>query len=194
MALVFFDLDGTLTRLDTFIPYCLIALLHRPKRILAIKHVLIGLIRSVRGQITQHKLKEAFILTFLKGLGEREIRQINKVFLCLFIPSIVRKESLKKLRKHQLNGDQVFIVTASPDIYVQELSRQWQLNGTICTNLQWKKGRLTGSILGRNCRGEEKERRIRALFDKRDLDGSYAYGNSDGDRQMLELVSFGTKI
>lgn len=193
MALVFFDLDGTLTRFDTFIPYCLIALLHRPKRILAMKHVLIRGIGFLRGQVTRHKLKEAFLLTFLKGLGGAEIRQINKVFLGFCIPLMIRKKSLRKLQKHRLKGDQVFIVSASPEIYVEACSRQWQLNGAICTTLQWKKGRLTGRILGRNCRGEEKARRIQALFDERELDGSFAYGNSDGDRQMLELVSFGTK-
>lgn len=194
MALAFFDLDRTLTKIDTFIPYCLIALLHRPTRIFAIKPVLKGCICFLRGEMQRQELKEAFIGTFLGGAGRDEIARWNKVFLGFILPLIIRKEILKKVWQHQQNGDRVYIVSASPDIYLEPLAGQWAIDGVICTNLEWKTGRLTGRILGKNCRGEKKARRIRALFDERELEGSFGYGNSEGDRQLLELVTFGIKI
>jgi phosphatidylglycerophosphatase C len=104
---------------------------------------------------------------------------------------IIRKQILNRLRQHQAKGDQVHIVSASPDIYLHALVSQWGLDGLICTNLEWQDGRMTGRILGKNCRGEEKARRMKALFGKRELQASYAYGNSEADRQMLELVGVG---
>ena len=64
----------------------------------------------------------------------------------------------------------------------------------ICTVLEWEDGYLTGKIMGRNCQGEKKARRIQALFNEDELKGSFAYGNSDGGQQLLELVTFAFKI
>lgn len=190
MTLVFFDLDGTLTKCDTFIPYCIIALLHRPWRIFMIKTVLKGCIGFLRGRVERQELKEAFVGVFLGGSKREEVTRWNKVFLGLILPLTRRKEIFNKVRWHQQNGHQIYLVSASPDLYVEPLARQWRFDGVICTNLEWNGDRLTGRIVGNNCRGEEKARRIRALFNQRELDGSFAYGNSEDDRYMLQLGSF----
>ena len=104
---------------------------------------------------------------------------------------ITRRQVLEKLRQHQSRGDRVYIVSASLDIYINAIARQWRIDGLICTNMEWQDGTLTGSILGKNCQGEEKARRLKALFSERELKASCAYGNSDGDRAMLGLVGAG---
>jgi len=194
MALAFFDLDGTLTKFDTFIPYCLLSLLYRPQQIFALNSLLKEFINFFRGRIERQDLKEAFLVAFLEGARRNEIDRWNKIFLHFFMPWIIRKEVLEIVRQHQQDGDRVYMVSASPDIYLEPLSRLWKLDGVICTVLEWKDGYLTGRILGRNCQGEEKARRIRTLFDESELVGSIGYGNSDGDQQLLKLVTFGMKI
>lgn len=194
MPLAFFDLDGTLTRCDTFIPYCFIAFLHRPWRIFRLNRILIGCFLFLKGEIEREKLKQVFITTFLRGLTKKEIEKYNKIFLELFIPLILRKDIHIKMRFHQRQGNRVYIVSASPDIYVQTIAKQWNIEGAICTNLEWKRDCLTGRILGKNCRGREKARRIQSIFTQNELEGSYAYGNSEGDNEMLELASFGRSI
>lgn len=194
MALVFFDFDGTLTRFDTFIPYCLIALLHRPWRIFCIKPIVKGLFAAFEEGVEREELKEAFVGAFLGGAERRDIHQWNKIFFRFVLPHTLRERIFNKLRQHQDRGDRVYIVSASPDIYLQPLAKLWRLDGVICTKLEWGRCCLTGRILGRNCRGEEKAKLIRILFNKTELVGSFAYGNSEGDRQMLELVSFGFRI
>lgn len=191
MALAFFDLDGTLTRFDTLIPYSLIALIHRPWRTVYIKQVLKDYIGFRRGRIERQGLKERFMASLLGGSGERDISRWNNLFSRFILPVILRKQILNRLREHQARGDQVYIVSASPDIYLDALARQWRIDGLICTKLEWQGGLLKGSILGKNCRGEEKARRIKALFGERGLKTSYAYGNSESDRQMVEMVGFG---
>ena len=194
MALAFFDLDGTLTRFDTLAPYCLIALVHRPRRMLALKDVLKASVGFSRGVIDRQQWKEAFITVFLEGATKPQIARWNRLFLRYVLPLMLRKQILRKLRKHRDGGDRVYIVSASPDIYLDALVGQWRLDGRICTELEWKHDRLTGKISGRNCRGEEKARRLKALFDAEDLKRSYGYGNSEGDRQMLELVGVGSYV
>jgi len=194
MALAFFDVDGTLTRFDTFISYCLLSLLYRPQRLFGLKPILKACFNFWKGRARQEKLKEAFLVTFLGGAERKDIDRCNKIFLRLVIPWIIRKEMLEKLRRHQHDADRVYLVSASPDIYLEPLARRWKLDGVICTVLEWKDDYLTGRILGRNCQGDEKARRIQLLFSESELEGSFAYGNDDGDRQLLELVTFGMKV
>jgi phosphatidylglycerophosphatase C len=191
MALAFFDLDGTLTRFDTFLLYSLIALIHRPRRICQIHRILKAFIGFGRGRIDRQQFKETFITGLLGGSTRREIARWNSLFSRFILPLILRERVLNRLREHQARGDRVYIVSASPDVYIEALVRQWRLNGMICTNLEWQSGRLTGKIAGKNCRGEEKARRMKTLFSERELKKSYAYGNSEGDKQMLELVGTG---
>ena len=194
MALVFVDLDGTLTKFDTLIPYCCIALLHRPWRVFAVKDVLLETVRYVRGRTGRQGLKEAFIRAFLGGAPQSRIDRWNRLLFRAVIAPFTRSSVLNRVRNHQREGDRVFIVSASPDVYVGPLARLWGVDGYISTRLERQNGLISGKILGKNCRGEEKVRRIRELFSDEELLGSHAYGNSSGDRQMLELADFGLYV
>ncbi|HEU5146872.1 MAG TPA: haloacid dehalogenase-like hydrolase, partial [Chryseosolibacter sp.] len=48
---------------------------------------------------------------------------------------------------------------------------------------------LTGKILGRNCYGDEKVCRIKEEFDLPSFERIIAYGDSSGDREMLQLAN-----
>jgi phosphatidylglycerophosphatase C len=194
VILAFFDLDGTLTKCDTFSPYCIIALLHRPWRILSLKQIVKAFVGFLQKETGRRELKEAFIGTFLGCLTRPELEKLNKFFFGFVLPLITRKRMLGRLRQHQRMGHLVYIVSASPSAYLVPLSKRWKLDGVICTNLEWKNGRLTGRILGENCRGKEKARRVRVLFTDEELEGSFGYGNSEGDRELLELVSFSYRV
>jgi phosphatidylglycerophosphatase C len=191
MALAFFDLDGTLTKIDTFVPYCVTALIHRPWRIFRVAAVIRGLVRFMKGDIDSQSIKETLVSVFLGSAAREDIDRWNKIFLRWVLPALLRQTLLLRARQHQERGDRIFIVSASPDIYLEPIVKQWRFDGLICTRLEFKARRLSGKILDRNCRGEEKARRIRARFKDAELDGSTGYGNSDADKQMLELVSVG---
>ena len=60
----------------------------------------------------------------------------------------------------------------------------------ISSKLETKNGKLTGKFDGNNCRGEEKVRRIRLQYDLSNYDEVYAYGDTKGDKPMLELATF----
>ena len=194
MAIVFFDFDGTLTKCDTLVPYCLIALLHRPWRIFYITQVLRASKSFYNGKLNRQELKEAFLSAFLRSADKTDVSRWNSVFFRLVLPIIKHKKMLEKISHYKQKGDKVFIVSASPDIYLSPLVTQWSLDGLICTELEWKNGCLTGLILGKNCRGEEKARRIQVLFSENKQEGSIAYGNSSGDQELLGIVNLGIKI
>jgi len=191
MALVFMDFDGTLTRFDSFIPYCFTALIHRPWRIPALIRALGAGLRFAGKKIGRQQAKEALIEAFLGGATREEADRWNRMFLRHVFPLLIRKEMLARARWHQRQGDLVLIVSASPDIYLGPFVRKWGFDGIICTELEWKENRITGRIVGKNCQGEEKARLIKALFRKEDLSTASGYGNSEGDRAMLQTLGKG---
>ena len=59
----------------------------------------------------------------------------------------------------------------------------------LCTELEVGEGdRLTGRMVGGNCRGQAKADRVVARFGTGTL-LAYAYGNSRGDRELLALAA-----
>jgi phosphoserine phosphatase len=59
----------------------------------------------------------------------------------------------------------------------------------IATKLEMKDGRVTGRFLTRNCSGEEKVRRIEEQYDVKSFGYIYAYGDTPGDKAMLDLAN-----
>jgi phosphatidylglycerophosphatase C len=81
------------------------------------------------------------------------------------------------------------IVSASPQIYVDVVAEELNAAAGLGTRLSVDaRNRLTGSYLGKNCRGKEKMRRLSEWISERHPEEEvtiYAYGNSRGDRRML---------
>jgi phosphatidylglycerophosphatase C len=56
-----------------------------------------------------------------------------------------------------------------------------------------RRGRLTGRLFGDNVRGVEKERLLREWLGG-DAVRLYAYGDSDGDAEMLAMADVGMRL
>lgn len=70
------------------------------------------------------------------------------------------------------------------------LSRWCEAQGVdlVSTEVEEKDGILTGQFLTLNCHGGEKVNRLKGRFDFSKIDYVYAYGNSSGDKEILELA------
>jgi phosphatidylglycerophosphatase C len=78
----------------------------------------------------------------------------------------------------------VVLMSASPEVYLGPLGRHMGVDAVLASGLEvGADGRLTGRLAGRNCRGAEKV----AWPGTEPTDGTYlyAYGDSDGDRELL---------
>jgi len=83
------------------------------------------------------------------------------------------------------------MVSASPELYVAPVARRLGFDATLATRLQvGPDGLLTGRLVGRNCRGPEKVRRLQEWFGD-ETPVVFAYGDSRGDREMLAFSSDG---
>jgi phosphatidylglycerophosphatase C len=85
----------------------------------------------------------------------------------------------------------VILASASLEAYLRPLGGLLDVDDVVCTTLeQGPNGRLTGRLVGGNCRGVEKARRVRAWLESSGRADAelWAYGDSPGDRPLLETA------
>jgi phosphatidylglycerophosphatase C len=95
---------------------------------------------------------------------------------------------------HRGEGHELVLVSASPELYVTPIGRRLGFDTVLATRLEvGADGRLTGRLLGPNCRGPEKVVRLREWRGE-GMALAYAYGDSAGDREMLDLAVTAVRV
>ena len=91
--------------------------------------------------------------------------------------------------RHRAAGDRVVLVSASFEVYLRPLGELLGVDDVLGTRLQLADGVVTGALDGPNCRGPEKVRRLHDWIDREIRRPRpmrvVAYGDSDGDREIL---------
>jgi phosphatidylglycerophosphatase C len=184
--LVAFDFDGTLTTIDSFTAFL-------RWRIGAGAYYAEGLrllpqfIRYALGR-DRGRLKSAAIRVYLRGLPRAMLDQEAAEFASVMAPLILRPDALKVWRRHRADGARMVIVSASPEPIVAPFARGLGADLLIASQIAVDpQDRVSGALSGPNCRGPEKARRLREVFGE-DIRLAAAYGDSDGDREMLDMA------
>ena len=182
-----FDFDGTITYCDTLIPF-LLYVGGKVKFAEKLIKLIPQYIRYKRGKLTNERTKEAFLSSFLKGYEYRKLQFLGEKFTSSILTRLVRKKMIQKIIWHQGQGHQCVLVSASLNVYLDAWA---QLHGlaVISSRLEIDhQGLVTGKLQGRNCYGREKARRLTRWLGKHKCDYLYAYGDSSGDFEMLQMA------
>ena len=182
-----FDFDGTLTRRDSFLPF-LLHVAGTPlfmMKMLALTPVFAGL---TLGLLDRDSAKAAVIASFLTDRSLRAIRSQAESFVQLVLPRLVNRKAIERFRWHRLRGDRCVLVSASPEVYLRPWAMSVGFDDVIGTVLEvGSEGLLTGRLQGKNCRGEEKVRRLELLIGPLEQYIIYAYGDSSSDKPLLSV-------
>jgi phosphatidylglycerophosphatase C len=184
--LVAFDFDGTLTARDSFLAFLRWRFGARTyaARMASLAPAGLKWLTDRR----RDRLKSAVIKTFLGGLAAEEIAADSRRFAAQQSTRLIRPDALACWKRWQGGGARLVIVTASPELTVGPFAHGLGADLLLGTRLETDSaGRLTGLLVGANCRGPEKVHRLREAFGE-DVALAAAYGDSDGDREMLKLA------
>lgn len=189
-----FDLDGTLTRGGSVFPW-LRDLAGSPAVFRASLRLAGPLtVGAIRSGPSADRAKERLFLDLLSGRDLEEVSDESRRFSLEHLEHAARTPVIARLNWHRQQGHDVVIVSASPQLYVDVVAEALKVTGALGTRLAVDPlGQLTGGYLGKNCRGTEKMRRLREWIDERHYGvepAIYAYGNSRGDRRMLESATY----
>lgn len=184
--LVAFDFDGTLTSQDSFIAF----LRWREGRrawLAGVAALTPAALRYLADR-DRGRIKAAAVKRFLAGLARAELEAEAQAFATERGRALLRPDALRAWRRWQGDGARCVIVTASPELTVAPIARALGADRLIGTRLALDaQDRLTGALDGANCRGLEKVRRLKEAFGD-DVALEAAYGDTDGDREMLALA------
>ena len=183
-----FDVDGTLTRRDCVVPFLLR---------LGAARLVFGLARRAPSVIAavarrdRQRLKEIGTSVAVRGRSVAAVEQVAIAFAAE-IENWLREDTVARLDWHRQQGHTVVLVSASYELYLDLLGRTLGVDAVLATRLASDGATFTGALVGENCRGPEKLRRLEEWLATRDgVEGGrhgvelWAYGDSVGDRELL---------
>jgi phosphatidylglycerophosphatase C len=183
-----FDLDGTLTTRDCVVPF-----LRRVAGTGVLVTRMLGHPVGLAGaglRRDRDALKSASVAGAFTGQHADEVQRIADAYAEEIHAAWLRPDVVAELERHRESGDTVVVVSASFEVYVRPLAVLLGAQDVLATRLEVDDaGRLSGRLVGANCRGPEKVRRLHGWLDEH-ADGRSsvrvtAYGDSAGDRELL---------
>lgn len=185
-GIAFFDFDGTITTRDTLLEFIKFYkghfnfykgfALHAPW-LLAMK------LKFMSNQV----VKEKILRHFFRNENEEQFKDMCSAFNQQILPSLIRPGAIEEIHKLKSGNNIVVVVSASPENWIRPWAESMNLE-LIASRLEVKNGMITGKIVGKNCHGQEKVRRIKEKYNLSDYAEVYAYGDSSGDKDMLSLA------
>ena len=185
--LALFDFDKTITDRDTFFHFMCYAC-GKTKVILVMFRFFPYVILHFAGFFDGGKLKELFLKRLIGGWTASRIEEVASKYTSDRLGSIVRNSALKEIRKHREKNADIAIVSASPSIWIKFFAQEQGVD-LLATELELIDDVVTGRLKGINCRGKEKVERIKKKYDLSKYTNIFAYGDSSGDKEMLELAN-----
>ena len=188
-----FDFDGTITTKDTLFDF------------IRFTYGRSGLVKCLLLNVwnlslyaaklrSNEKAKEIMLATMIKGTNAAVFEEQCKRYSMERVPQIVRENTKEIIEKHQATGETLLIVSASPENWIRPWAMKNGFTEVIATKLEERDGALTGKFASRNCYGVEKVNRLKEFFTDREQVFITAYGDSNGDKPMLNYANHGVLI
>lgn len=182
-ALFCFDFDGTLTRRDTMFAFLKFANKQRFQRYFLWLMPQFALVKLSLADPALVKLK--FISLILKNFSENEIHDLARDFFQQKHNELLRPNAIKFIRSLDLEKNKGLMVTASLDFWARPFADFLGLE-LIATRAKFQNGKFQGEIIGKNCNGKEKVRRIEEIYSPNSFEHTVAFGDTKGDLPTLK--------
>lgn len=183
-----FDFDGTLTNSDS-LPWFLVHSVGLPSFILLALKSLPILLKYAAGFSDNESSKEQLITCFFGGMSKSDFKKRAEEFSSTLLPRMLRSDAMARLRWHREQGHRCVLVSAAIEDYLIPWARAAGFESVLATRLEVDSGgNVTGKFSGRNCYGAEKVRRLKEQIEGLRKHSTYAYGDSRGDKELLEIA------
>ncbi|HJM29405.1 MAG: HAD-IB family hydrolase [Acidimicrobiales bacterium] len=176
-----FDFDGTITRRDTLFPFL------RQYGTSNLLQAAVLTLRTRKPQGWRESLKANVLRKVFLGKELQKLEHAGKSYAAN-LPRLYRDEVLSMISYHRDAGHELVLVTASLGCYARPAAEELGFDHVIAVELVSNAGRLSGEMSGRNVRGSEKARQLREWLGSSDAE-IWAYGNSQGDKEMLSMAN-----
>lgn len=183
-----FDFDGTITDRDSSIPFYF-SFMNPIKVIYRLVKLTPYFLCFVLKLLPRQQIKERIISEFLGGMLLKKAQELSQIYADSKLDSYVKSEAIERLKWHRSQGHRCILISASLDLYLAPWAKRYGIDELICSKPEiTEEGKITGRLIGKNCWGPEKTKRLTELLGPKENYYLYAYGDSRGDRELLELA------
>ncbi|WP_238918480.1 HAD-IB family hydrolase [Clostridium sp. YIM B02555] len=189
--LAIFDIDYTITKKETLMELFKFVIKNDKRNICFLpRAIFCGIMYGIK-VYDEQKVKEKF-LKFIDGIEEKDLAILVKKFYDEKLTTIIYEDALKMIKKLKNEGYLIYLISASPEFYINEFYNIKEVDRVIGTKFWFKNGVFTRKMNGRNCKGEEKVKRLKEVIKdekiKVDFKESYMFSDSLSDKPLLDLV------
>jgi len=186
MKLALFDFDGTISNKDSMIDF-----LEYSYGKANLKRTLITLspylLLYKLGCYSNQKAKERLLSKYFKDMPLTKFQGLALDYSVNRMPLIIKESAVKKIQWHQSQGHRVVVVSASIEAWLLPWCDKMKIE-LLSSQLEVYDGLVTGLLYGANCYGQQKIERIKKSYDLKKYKAIIAYGDSKGDKEMLDLA------
>jgi phosphatidylglycerophosphatase C len=191
-----FDLDKTITRADTFIPFLITWYLKNPR--ISIKLLILPwhIFCFFWNQRSRSQLKEIFLIAFM---GRADISKIDahcEYFANKIIESHCHPAALELISRCQMKGEKLILASASLDIYVGKIGKKLGFLKTFATKCEVKDDLIfTGYLPNGTLRGSKKSEVVKAYISENYKTANVtAYSDHLFDLPLLKFANKGVVV
>ena len=191
--IAFFDVDNTLTRGSTL--YFLGKGMYE-RGFFTKRDIGAWVLANIRFRMTGTEKSEVIArfqksaTDFIAGHKVDEIRKIGEEIYTEFVSPSLWEGTMAIARRHLNAGDEVWLVTASPQDFAELIAEKLGFTGALGTQAETKDGKYTGNLIGPLLHGKEKASAIIKLTNERKINikECFAYSDSHNDLPLLNTV------
>lgn len=189
--LAIFDIDYTITKKETLMELFKFVIRNDKKNIRFIpRAIFCGVMYGIK-VYDERKVKEKF-LKFIDGIKEKDLADLVKRFYDEKLKTIVYDDALKMMKKLKSEGYDIYLISASPEFYINEFYSIKEVDKIIGTKFIFNDGVFTRKMKGNNCKGKEKVNRLKEVIQNEqievDFKESYMFSDSLSDKPLFDLV------
>lgn len=191
-----FDLDGTITRRDTYAAYLLGYLGRHPGALLRLPSFAATAARIIGTRGDDGALKAAALRAVFGGVERAQIERWNDIFVPWCLRRLVRGGAVARIAMHRTAGHRLLLATASLDLYVRRLAGELGFDEVVCTRAAWTSdGRIAGMLDGGNLKGAAKLAAVRqALSARQATPFVIVYSDHHADLPLLRWAARGVAV
>ena len=191
--IAFFDVDNTITRGSTL--YFLGKGMYN-RGFFTKRDIGAWVLANIRFRMTGTEKSEVIsrfqkaATDFIGGHDVKEIRIIGEQIYSEFVSPSIWQGTIELAKEHLSSGDEVWLVTASPEDFANLIAERLGFTGAIGTKAEINDGKYTGNLNGKLLHGKEKAIAITELTKVRgiNLKDCFAYSDSHNDLPLLSAV------
>ncbi|WP_246578119.1 HAD-IB family hydrolase [Clostridium frigoris] len=189
--LAIFDVDYTITKRETLLEFYFFMLKKNPRYIKYLPKSIFSSLFYVFKIYDASKAKKTFI-RFIDGIEENDMKKIVKDFYEKRLSKILYKDAIDTIKKMKKQGYKIYLISASAEFYLSEFYNIKEVDKVIGTRFIKENGLHRNQMLGENCKGEEKVKRLKEVLLKENIDvdfeNSCMFSDSLSDLPLFNLV------